>query len=283
MTKRQFWQIVSMTTDDPDEAPPHATEPPTEAELRARVTHAAVLAASRLAAAGGLTLKQLTALVEMSAFELLRRRGLDLKAIAARLGVSVRKVDRLSKQLKLNFADFEDEHTLPRRIEYALWAGARTEGRVVQAVADVDRGLVKRTLDRLVEVGRLEREGGRTPRYRVARQAYRLVRDAWLARLDGLDNLFRAVSGVVEARFFRPETPAFVRTLNLHVRPDDIAALQRLYEEVIWPALVEMDASAEGDPEAVALDFSVLWAPHDVIDEAIDGAGAGPLDETESD
>ena len=32
-------------------------------------------------------------------------------------------------------------------------------------------------------------------------------RDAWLARLDGLDNLFRSVSGVVEARFFRPETP----------------------------------------------------------------------------
>lgn len=274
MTKRQKWQIAHMSDDDRDppapEAPPEADAPdadaPGLAEQRARVAHAVLRAAIRLAAAGGLSLKQLGALLEMGYFELLRREGLDLKVIAERLGVSLRTVDRLSKQLKHNFADFEDEHTLPRRIELVLWAGARTEGRILQALGEIDRAQVKRTLDRLVDSGRLLREDGRTPRYGVARQAYRLVRDAWLARLDGLDNLLRSVGNTIEARFFRPTEPAFARTLNLHVRPADLPRLTRLYEDIIWKELAALDAAAEGDPDAVTLDFSVLWAPHDLLD-----------------
>lgn len=263
MTNRQKWQIMSMADDTtPDPTP--GSQAPTPAEQRARVTHAALLAAIRLAEAGAMSLKQLVGLLEMGYFERLRRQGLDLRAIADRLGVSVRTADRLSKQLKHNFADFEDEHTLPRRIEYVLWSGARTEGRILQALGEDDRAQVKHTLDRLVAAGRLVRDEGRTPRYGVARQAYRLVRDAWLARLDGLDNLLRSVGNTIEARFFRPSAPAFARTLNLHVRPADLPRLARLYEETIWAELAALDAAAEGDPDAVALDFSVLWAPHDL-------------------
>ena len=248
---------------DADDARPEISD----TELKARVTQTALSAAARLAAAGGLTLKQASGLLEMSLFRVLRRRGLDLERIAAILGVSRRKVDRLSRQLKTNFADFEQAHTLARRIEFALWAGARTEGRIAQAVGDADRSLVTDTLDRLVEQGRLVRHPGRTPRYAVARQRYRLVRDAWLARLDGLDNLLRSVGNTVQARFFHPERPAFARTLNLHVRPADLARLQRLYDDVIWPELAALDEAAQGDGDALGLDFSVLWGPNGLIDD----------------
>lgn len=240
-----------------------------DAELKARVTQTALSAAARLAAVGGLSLKQANALLEMSMFRLLRRRGLDLTRIADVLGVSRRKVDRLSKQLKHNFADFEEAHALPRRIEFALWAGARTEGRILQALGDADRELVKRTLDALVEQGRLVRHDGRTPSYAVARQKYRLVRDEWLSRLDGLDNLLRSVGNAVHARFFRPEQPAFARTLNLHVRPEDLPRLARLYEQVIFPEFAALDEVAQGHEDAVGLDFSVLWGPNGLMDDEL--------------
>ena len=101
---------------------------------------------------------------------------------------------------------------------------------------------------------------------------FRLVRDTILARIDGLGNLLGSVANVIFGRFFEREPAAFARTLNLRVRREDLPALQALYESLVWSRLVELDEAAHGDPDAVAIDFNVIWGPHRQIDRAVDAA-----------
>ena len=94
--------------------------------------------AVRMAHTNRVSLKDLGEWAQMAYFHEAKRRGGTLKTIASRVGASVRNVARLSKRLKSNFLRPELEHELPCRIEFALWPGPMTEGRIKQALRDVD-------------------------------------------------------------------------------------------------------------------------------------------------
>ena len=53
-----------------------------------------------------------------------------------------------------------------------------------------------------------------------------------------------SVTNAVYGRFFRAEPRAFARTLTFRVRKDELDELRKLYEEVIFPKIVELDARA---------------------------------------
>lgn len=243
----------------------------TQDELHERVVYALLRGVTRAARATRFPSKALGRLVELAYFHELRSTGRSVKAIGSWLGVSPRRAAQLSKALRQAFVHAERAHTLPRRIEFALWAEPLGEGRIRQALGrDVSAADVRGALDALIGQGRVRRIEGRTPTYAVTRGDSRMPRDTWLARIDALDHLVGTVADVVAARFFDGDARAFARTVSLRVRQRDRAELRRLYEDVIWPALERLDAAAADDPTAEAMNLALLWAPKDYVD-TLDG------------
>lgn len=253
---------------DPAPAPDPTMEP---RELNHRVIYALLEPIAALALTLGLPARQLNELWQMALFHQTRRRGLTLSQASALLDVSMRTVSRLSKLLKHNFLDTEADHALPRRIEFMLFAEPLSEARIFQVLHDVDDAdEVTRALATLMDAGRVERHVGRTVTYAIASGRRRLVRDAWLARVDAVGNLAGNLANTVFARFFRAPDDAptsFARTLTFRVRQADLPRLPELYEQVIWRTLAALDEAAAGDADAAALDFSVFWAPYALLSE----------------
>jgi hypothetical protein len=230
-------------------------------EMVERVLYALHLPIVRLAFHFRVSLKRLTQLAQMAYFQHSRRQGLKLDEVAALMGVSMRKASLLSTQLKQNFLMADQEHGLPRRLEFALWANPLSEARLCQVMPREDPKAIGEALATLKSQGRVTVISGRVDSYAVNRKQHRLVEDTWLARLDALDNLSASVASVVRARFFDEDPRAFARTVSIHIREASIPRLQALYEEVIWPALVALEAEAESDPDSPTLDLSLIWAP----------------------
>lgn len=90
---------------------------------------------------------------------------------------------------------------------------------------------------------------------------HRLVKEPWMARIDALAHLMRAVGQVTEARFKRGDDRAFARTLGFRMRPDDAARLQAAYETHVFPLIVEIDAQANEDPDGAQSNFVFFFAP----------------------
>lgn len=226
-----------------------------------RVVYALLMPPTRLAELLRVPLKDLGDWTQMAYFHETKRRGLKMREAAELLDVSMRKVALLSKRLKQGFVDADEEHGLPRKVEFMLWAGPLSEARIAQAL-NLPAEEVQAALASLVEQGRVELVPGRTPTYQVVASEFRLVRSQWTARLDGLNNLLGSVVGAVYGRFFVGDPRAFARTVSLRVRKEDLPKLEILYQNVLWPALVELDKASKGAAETEEIDLTILWAPY---------------------
>ena len=243
-----------------------------EEELRARVFYSLVKAAGRLARAFGMQLKEASSWLEISYFHELDEAGFTQGEAAELFGVSKRTVVNLARRLKENFFRPEQESELPRRIEYMLWAGEMTEGRIHQTLKEASSEEVDQALDQLVEQERVLRHDGRTTRYEVPRAEFRLYKDDWISRIDGLNNHLSNIVDGIYARFFEEDDQAFARTVNFRCKPEHVDELRELYEEKIFPELARMEKETEGDDEegTVEMGLSINWAPHRYIQSILD-------------
>lgn len=249
----------------------HGVEPLPEiplAELERRVLYTMLAPCVNLARGFTLPLKELAHLVETAYYHELKRSGFKQSDAAEVLGVSSRKVVTLSRQLKEIFRAVELEGTLPRKIEFLLWTGPQTEGRLRQFFHEHSEDEISASLKTLQRDGRVKRLNKRPAEYFVEGRNFRLYKENWIARLDGLNNLLGNVRDVIKARFFERDERAFARTLSFRLRARDLEELQALYEEVIWPRITELEARVEDAEDADTFNLSVLWAPHQVEDEA---------------
>lgn len=257
-----------------------------EEELIKRVIYALVMPAVRLALVFQLPVKQIVDLVQMAYYHETKRRGLKMREAADSLDVSMRKVAMLSKRLKQNFLDSEQEHALPRKIEFMLWAEPLSTARIKQVLTDSAEEEVEEALETLSEQGRITLdEDGRTPTWEVQKSEFRLVHDNMLSRIDGLNNLLASMANAVFGRFFRNESHALARTLSLRVREQDMPRLTELYENVIWETLRKLDADAKGADDAEEIDVSILWAPYQYVQrvtDAVPGCDADTETDSES-
>ncbi len=264
-------------SDPEDEATEPAVLPEQEKPLR--VVYESLRVAGRLALALNLPARDLPRWLTLAVFHELRGRGRRQREIAVDLGYSMRKVALLARALKENFLDANAQHTLPRRIEYVLWAESMSEARLTRALSDEPPEAVAAALQQLVEEGRVTVQPGRVAHYRAVRPRSRLARDEWLARVDGLAHLLGTVTDAVYGRFFAREPGAsFARTVSLRVRAEDLDAVRRLYEETVWPALCELDERAKDADDAV--DLNVLWlvAPRDLLNNETGSARSNSKD-----
>lgn len=241
-------------------------------ELRLRIVYSLFGPVAKLARRFVLPLKELSSFFEVACYHELKRASHTLQESADRLGISRRKVAQLSKRLKQNFFRPEYGHGLPRRIEYMLWAGSMTEGRIHQALPEHDEEEVDEALETLLRQERIEilkREP--TYEFAVRHSEFRLYENNWMARIDGLNNLLSNLTDAVVGRFFEDDDRSFARTLNFRIQEDDIEKLRVMYEEDIYQTLVELEEKVEDadSDEVVEMSLSALWAPTELAD--IDG------------
>ncbi len=241
-------------------------QPNADRELRERVVYEFLRAGAALGLSFSLSLKDVGRLLQMACFHELRASGRQLDTIGRLLGISRRKTAQMSKQLKRAFLPPERHHTLPRRIEFVLWAAPLSVAKIRQALPDTNEEAIRDALTQLIADGRVVERTGRVVVYERRTPKMRLVRDDWMSRIDALGHLVMSAGDVAHARFFAgDDEPAFARTVSMHVRPDDVAELNKLYEEIIWPRLVELDEAAEAADDALEVDVALHWAPKDHI------------------
>jgi hypothetical protein len=216
------------------------------------------------------SLRELRKLAELAVYRELKERKLTMREICQRISVSMGKVGMLSRELKDHFSQPEAEFGLPRRIIVLLWSGPHTVAQIEQALDDERREEIVAALAELEEKGFLIRVKGRTTRFRLAESHYRLVQERWMARVDALLTVMNSLTDTIRGRFFGNEQRAFARSLSFRVRPKDMDRLTRLYEEHVFPAILELDAAATAPEESdsVGMTLSMFWAPESPQPEA---------------
>ena len=230
-------------------------------EYNRRLIYSLLQPAVALADGLRVPLKEFATLAQLALCRRKKGRGLTQREVADELDVSSRSVDRLIATMRQNFFVPESEHELPRRVEFLLWSGPASEARLGQLLPEVEAEELEQALALLLEQGRVVLDEGRTTTYRVTRRANRLEDSTLAARVDGLNNLLAVLRDTVVGRFFREDRQAGARTVALRVRPQDVEEIERIYEEHVWPRLVELDQRAEGDSSAVELGLAMLWSP----------------------
>lgn len=231
-----------------------------ETELQRRVIYSLLRPAVRLGRRFGIGLKEMKEWVELVYYHELKDENLTLQEAADVAQVSRRKVAQLAKRLKQNFFSPEQQAGLARRIEFMLWAGPMTEGRIRQAFRDAPEEELDVALEKLVEEERVEVSGERTRTFSVPRKEFRLYANNWISRVDGLNNQLGTLVHTVVGRFFEDDDRAFQRTLDFRVRPSDLPVLRKLYEATIFPRLAELDEAAQ-EEDSVPIGLSIGWAP----------------------
>lgn len=245
-------------------------------ELKERVFYSFSKTAGKLARLFEMPLKEARKWFEVAYYDVLSDEGLSQHRAAEVLGVSTRKVVQLASALKTNFYRPEQQGGLPRRIEFMLWAGEMSEGRIRQSLGDADDAEIEAALQQLVDEERVVRKPGRTTYYEVPSGKFRLFQDDWIARIDGLNNHLSNVLDGIYARFFDDSDQAFARTLTFRCREDDLDELREVYEDIIFPKLHELEFKLDKDPDAdpetdaVEVRLSLNWAPHRYYERVVD-------------
>ena len=250
-------------------APKRASTAPKAAEhtstgkvdVSERIAFAALGPLARIASRIALPLRRAKQLTELAYYQEARRRGFKIREIQDLMSVGFSKAGSLSRQLKDYFSEPDLEIGLQRRVLLLLWGVPLTRKRIASALEGYDADEVNRTIDRMVEEGRLEEVPGRTTRYQVVVNHQSLVEDRWIARVEALNSLMTTLAQTVEARFFASDDRAFVRNLSFRVRPEDLPKLHALYREHIIPLIQELDGAVESDDDSLPLRFAVMWTP----------------------
>jgi len=244
-------------------------ENPFYSQVEKRVIYGLLLPAVRLGFMFKVPIKEMGDLLQMAYYHETKRQGLKMREAGDLLDVSMRKVALLSKQLKVNFLELESQHSLPRRIEFMLWANPLSASRLIQAMDEKAQDEILDALELLITKGRVREIKGATVTYEVCSSEARLVDSTWLARLDGLDNVMEVIANTVYGRFFLGEPRAFARTLSLRMRQSGVEQLKLFYKKSFYPLLHQLEEEAKKDEEAVMMDVSLIWAPYSYITNII--------------
>lgn len=186
-----------------------------------------------------------------------KRKHSTINLISLIFGKSTRTVKALSARFNKG-GFFEDTETnLMRRIEDLLLQRPMTMDELADRLPHCNEFDSTRLAVRaLLREGRIEALPTRTsnarPQYRVVHSHHDLYSDdAWEARIDALYEHLEAVTETVRRRFLsdEPETAA-ARTFTFRARPADLEAFRDELFAFIRERYQELEAQAEGDPDA---------------------------------
>lgn len=248
----------------------HTQDDISQDELVLRVVHALLRPAVQIGGVFGVSLKELTRLLESAYFQDQRARTATLKETASRLGISERSAERLSKQARETFLLPELKHHLPRRIEFMLAASPMSAARIAQVLRDVDEADIQTALQQLVDAGRIRLDGDRTAVYEPVDGVRSMERDSWVGRVGGLASFAENLANAAWGRFFAQEPAAFARTLTFRLTPERVQQLTDWYTRQVLPHIVTWseEADAAGADATTAMQMSLCWAPYEALSRA---------------
>ena len=209
-------------------------------------------------------LKNCERLSDTAAFQALRRRRLNLKEIESELRVRHRTVDQVCGVLMEDVFErcvaLEDGESFQSPLEVMVWAQSMLAAGLKHVLPDSEAADVKRVRDVLELAGRLAQFEGI---YVTEPPDHRRVRDDVLAQVSGLSYQLIVVSQNVIRRFFRSDSPAFPRPVNLRLGKHRVSVLEELYQGPIWPFLKSLDDECQSEDGAygVPVSVSLCWAP----------------------
>jgi len=217
-------------------------QPVSRLEFETRVLYSLLLPAVRFAHKCRIPLDRVTEMATLAYLGDVRRTGVTLKESASILGKSLRTVTTISKRLREDFFAPEEEHGLPRKIEFHLAVGPQTLERLLDALGPavvsgdtLDNAQLEAALASLLEEGRIKRRHETDGRivYEVASSYSNLVRRNLNRRIDGLNHLFEAVLDTVLARFFDEDEQAFARALTFAAPAEGVGKVrQDIYNQL---------------------------------------------------
>lgn len=236
---------------------PPETTPESAVALPSRLVFSLLQAAARLAARVEMPLGQITDLLRTAYFlEYRRRHPRDLAQVAEKLGVSLRTVGTLNRELKGPFYAPETAVEPVRRVTTALLGRPSTVEALVDATG-LEVAEVRRALAQLQEVGWVE-EGDGVFGLSTTLRSY--VTDDLQRRVDGVNHQLAIIADSVWARFVRGNTEtATGRSWSFVGRPERVhAALDRVVAQLRAEAVeLEEDALAEGVRDRFAMTFAI--------------------------
>ncbi|MEZ4458149.1 MAG: hypothetical protein R3E66_00185 [bacterium] len=237
--------------------------PTSEQLVHRRIMFSMLRPPAMIAARFGFPLKELTNFIRLSYFRELRESGATLAEAAELIEVSTRTMKRLNAELRSDFFLPEVEHTLARRIEFMVWAEAKTLARIGQLLPGVPREDLETAIEALKAEGRVSEEhDGRQVRFRASHLVSRLVDEGFARRIGALNSLMQNVAETVIARFIEPKDVSFARTLNFRIRPEDHDELRTAYDALLQ-TMLKLEARVEDQASSVPIRMSVLWSEVD--------------------
>ncbi len=219
--------------------------------LATRLVYSLLTGAVRVAAAHGLTLVEVQRLVRLAYFGELRRLSpRNLEGVAERMGVSLRTVGTLSKQLKTEF--FEPEQTVAPMRDLANWLekGVGDEAELAKAIKR-PRKQVANLLSGMQKMGWAEEVDGKwslTSNYRY------YLTEHWERKVDAVNHQLEVVASAVQARFLHGvKEGASGRTWTFRARPAELQQVMDKVVEELRTTIFELDEKAGVDGERVGL------------------------------
>lgn len=246
-----------MSDDNNNLHPPDDQQEVGRLEYETRVLYSMLGPAIRFAHQCHIPLDRVTEMASLGYLSSLRQTGMTLREASDVLGKSLRTVNSISKRLRQDFFAPEQEHGLPRRIEFHLTSSALTVDQLLERLgsggtagsSEVLRPHVEQALAVLVSEERIRLVEGATDTYELAQPYANLVRRNLARRIDGLNDLSDAVLATVMERFFtQNDTTAFARTITFAAPEEGLVELrQRLYDTLrLGASDLEEEAQEQG-------------------------------------
>lgn len=235
-------------------------------EVKQRVVYSLFRAAARVGVRLRLPLDQMETLLRMAYFEEARARsGLDLGAIAAVFGKSLRTVSSLHHQYRGDFFAPEHEVALRRAIAAAVDERAHTADELVARFADRPAPDVLAAIDDLVRERKIVRHDERLARNPEDHDFFDEA--DIVARVDGLNRQMDIVAETVWQRLLADAASrdAVARSYVFHARDGDYAALHEAVLDTLRRRAIAADdaAKAEGGGRRFGLTLAAAPLPEE--------------------
>lgn len=227
-------------------------------DLPSRIVLALLRGAVRASARFGLPLGQTQQLVRLAYYEVVRaEHPRDRKAVADRLGVSLRTAAELAHQLKALTSEPEDALRHARAVREAIDAQPRSTA-ALRGALDLDGPALDAALQTLVANGWIEDRAG----VWVIRGAVQSFLGGSLPqKLDGLERQQQVIADAAHAAFFdTPDGAATARTWVFHADPAEFAAFREQSLRDLRGRMVELDEAAPGSSAAEQVGVTVVFS-----------------------
>lgn len=231
---------------------------PIPSDLPSRIVFSLLRGAVKLAARMGMPLKQVVQLIRLAYYQELREsHPRDRKAVAHKLGISLRTAAELASQMKMGFTEPEDTVGVSRQVRAAIDEAPCTL-EALEASLGVDRVTLTPVLETLNQNGWIEQVDGA---WQLKATMASYMGGSLPQKIDGLNRLQDVVSSAAWSSFFQdPQSTSTARTWVFHADPREFDAFRDSSVRSLRSQTVELDEQSLAASDASKVGVTVVFS-----------------------